>query len=196
MKLIAQGAEAKLYEHEDYIIKDRIKKSYRVSEIDSKLRIKRTRREAKILQKLEDLNFPAPRLKETDNTTKIICTKLWGDKIAEVLYKLLYNMHIKHFFHSKWVCCIEKLLNGCGLSEYWLTQNVPKNVLLSKIVKQRLCDQFKQSWSDSVFTSAKCLNYRIFKCLHQFESYLVQLPYDLRKAYCNYRCLNHRLPIE
>jgi hypothetical protein len=32
--------------------------------------------------------------------------------------------------------------------------------------------------------------------LHQFESYLVQLPYDLRKAYCNCRCLNHRLPIE
>jgi hypothetical protein len=29
-----------------------------------------------------------------------------------------------------------------------------------------------------------------------FISYLVQLPYDLRKAYCNYRCLNHRLPIE
>ena len=39
-------------------------------------------------------------------------------------------------------------------------------------------------------------SYRIFKCLHQLESYLVQLPYDLRKAYCNYRCLNHRLPIE
>ena len=39
-------------------------------------------------------------------------------------------------------------------------------------------------------------SYRIFKCLHQFEGYLVQLSYDLRKAYCNYRCLNHRLPIE
>lgn len=82
------------------------------------------------------------------------------------------------------------------MSEYWLTQNVPKNVILSKIVKQRLCDQFKQSWSESVFTLAKCLNYRIFKCLHQFEGYLVQLSYDLRKAYCNYRCLNHRLSIE
>ena len=67
-------------------------------------------------------------------------------------------MHIQHFFHSKWVCCNEKLLNDCDLSEYWLTQNVPKNVILSKIVKQRLCDQFKQSWSESVFTSAKCLN--------------------------------------
>jgi hypothetical protein len=113
------------------------------------------------------------------------------DKIAAVLYNLLYFMHIQH-----WVCCIEKLLNDCGLSEYWLTQNVPKNVILSKIVKQRLCDQFKQSWSESVFTSAQCLNYRIFKCIHQLENSLVQLPYDLRKAYCNYRCLNHRLPIE
>ena len=59
-------------------------------------------------------------------------------------------MHIQHFVHSKWVCCIEKLLNECGLSEYWFTQNVPKNVIVSKIVNQTLCDQFKQSWSESV----------------------------------------------
>ena len=54
---------------------------------------------------------------------RIICNR--QNKIAAVLYKLLYNMHIQHFFHSKWVCCIEKLLNDCGLSEYWLTENVP-----------------------------------------------------------------------
>ena len=81
---------------------------------------------------------------------RIVCNR--QDKIAAVLYKLLYNMHIQHCFHSKWVCCIEKLLNDCGLSEYWLTQNVPKNVILSKKIQQRLCDQFKQSWSESVLT--------------------------------------------
>ena len=26
--------------------------------------------------------------------------------------------------------------------------------------------------------------------------YLLNLPYDLRRALCNFRCLNHRLPIE
>jgi hypothetical protein len=69
-------------------------------------------------------------------------------------------------------------------------------VKTSKNVKQRLCDQFKQIWSTTVFNSAKCLNYRIFKCSHGREKYLLNLPYDLRRALCNFRCLNHRLPIE
>lgn len=32
---------------------------------------------------------------------QIVCNR--QDKIAAVLYKLLYNMHVQHFFHSKWV---------------------------------------------------------------------------------------------
>ncbi|XP_071139805.1 uncharacterized protein [Mytilus edulis] len=125
---------------------------------------------------------------------RIICNK--QDKIAATLYKLLYNMHIKNFFHSKWIVCIEKTLNNCGLSEYWLSQSVPKNVVISNLVKQCLCDQFKQTWVTTVYDSAKCLNYRIFKTIHNFERYIVDLPYDLRKAYCNFRCMNHKLPIE
>jgi hypothetical protein len=34
-------------------------------------------------------------------------------------------MHNRNFFHSKWICSIENILNECGYSEYWLTQNVP-----------------------------------------------------------------------
>ena len=49
------------------------------------------------------------------------------------------------------------------------------------MVKQRLCDQYKQTWYERVFNTAKYLNYK-------FEEYLVDLPYDLRKAFCNYRC--------
>ena len=105
-------------------------------------------------------------------------------------------MHIKHFYHSEWLVCIEKVLNDCGYSEFWLSQSVPQNMNLSLLVKQRLRDQFKQSWYNNLFNSPKCLNYRIFKCTHNFEKYLLDLPYDLRKAYCNFRCLNHRLPIE
>ena len=123
---------------------------------------------------------------------RLICGN--QSKMSAVLYKLLYTMHNRNFFHSK--CSIENILNECGYSEYWLTQNVPKSVCLSKNVKQRLCDQFKQRWSTTVFNSAKCLNYRIFKCSHGLETYLLNLPYDLRRALCNFKCLNHRLPIE
>jgi TP53 regulating kinase-like protein len=49
--LIAQGAEAKLYKEENTLIKERIKKSYRHEEIDSRIRKTNTRREYKLLDK-------------------------------------------------------------------------------------------------------------------------------------------------
>ena len=54
-------------------------------------------------------------------------------------------MHQWGIFHSKWICCIENILNDCGYSEYWIAQNVTKNVYLSKNVKLRLCDQLKKN---------------------------------------------------
>ena len=68
---------------------------------------------------------------------------------------------------------------------------------LSLFVYQKmLSDQFTQIWSTTVFNSAKCLIYIIFNCSHGLEKYLLNLPYDLRRALCNFRCLNHRLHIE
>jgi hypothetical protein len=89
---------------------------------------------------------------------RIVCNK--QDTICAILYKLLYNMHVKQFFHSKWISCIENTLNICGFSEYWISQSVPKNVALSSMVKQRLCDQYKQTWYERVFNTAKCLTYK------------------------------------
>lgn len=54
MKIIKQGAEAILYLEDNCLIKERIKKSYRIEDIDKKLRKFRTRREAKLLQKTEN----------------------------------------------------------------------------------------------------------------------------------------------
>ena len=68
MRQISSGAEAVIYK-QDNIIKDRIKKKYRIPEIDMPLRKSRTRREAKILDKLAGLGFPAPRLISMDDRT-------------------------------------------------------------------------------------------------------------------------------
>ena len=47
--IVAQGAEAILYREDDILIKERIKKGYRIKELDEKLRKRRTRSEAKLL---------------------------------------------------------------------------------------------------------------------------------------------------
>jgi Kae1-associated kinase Bud32 len=60
--ILAQGAEAIIRLKEDQISKERFKKYYRHPLLDLSLRRSRTKREAKVLEKLKELNFPSPRL--------------------------------------------------------------------------------------------------------------------------------------
>ncbi|HLD13005.1 MAG TPA: KEOPS complex kinase/ATPase Bud32 [Candidatus Nanoarchaeia archaeon] len=68
-QVIAQGAEAKIYLEEGKLIKERVSKSYRHPHIDKKLRLQRTRQEARIMKKVPF----APTIYQVDETTmKII----------------------------------------------------------------------------------------------------------------------------
>ncbi|MGB9748755.1 MAG: KEOPS complex kinase/ATPase Bud32 [Candidatus Woesearchaeota archaeon] len=88
MKVISRGAEAIIYENNNRILKSRPEKNYRIKEIDSKLRKYRTRREARILEKLEKLNFPSPRLIKVDEErAEIAMEKIKGKKLRDVLKK-------------------------------------------------------------------------------------------------------------
>ena len=61
MKIIAQGAEAKIFLIRDKIVKDRISKKYRLPEIDNKIRRRRTKAEAKLLTKASKIiHTPKP----------------------------------------------------------------------------------------------------------------------------------------
>ena len=90
-KLIAQGAEAKLFLKEGRILKQRFAKSYRIKEIDEKLRGSRTRREAKVLQKLGAINFPAPKIINSDEKENLIIEKIDGNLIKDILEKSDYK---------------------------------------------------------------------------------------------------------
>lgn len=87
MKLIAQGAESKLYLEDNKIIKDRFKKKYRIKYIDEKLRRFRTRRESKILEKLSIIDFQSPELISTDKKEKIIMSNIPGLLVKNILEK-------------------------------------------------------------------------------------------------------------
>lgn len=53
MKKLKQGAEAVIYSDGSRVVKERVKKDYRISAIDDKLRKLRTRSEAKLLAKVD-----------------------------------------------------------------------------------------------------------------------------------------------
>ncbi|HEB46920.1 MAG TPA: Kae1-associated serine/threonine protein kinase [Candidatus Pacearchaeota archaeon] len=86
-KIIQQGAEAKIILSNNFIIKDRIKKSYRIPELDNKIRKLRTRSEAKLLIKASKV-IPVPELNETDEITKKLVMKfIDGEKLSDRLDK-------------------------------------------------------------------------------------------------------------
>jgi TP53 regulating kinase-like protein len=86
MKQIAQGAEAIIYQTENSIIKDRFEKTYRHPHIDQQLRKARTKREAKVIQKLTRINFPVPKLIKVENQ-KIEMQFIKGDKVRDIFNK-------------------------------------------------------------------------------------------------------------
>lgn len=87
VKILGDGAEAIIYADDNGVVKDRVEKTYRLKEIDETLRKSRTRREAKILKKLETIGFSSPKLISTDDKSKITMDEIKGDKIRDILDK-------------------------------------------------------------------------------------------------------------
>lgn len=89
-KVIGGGAEAIIYLDKD-VIKDRVKKSYRIPEIDSRLRKFRTKREAKVIETLQRAGFPSPKLISNDEKQKLVMEYLDGEKVRDILEKSDYR---------------------------------------------------------------------------------------------------------
>jgi len=93
-------------------VKERLSKSYRLSEIDVKLRKFRTRREAKVISKLAEAGVPAPILSEmNDEKMTINMSFVDGPKLRDVLHekpeeysreigKKIGMMHKQDIIHS------------------------------------------------------------------------------------------------
>ena len=85
MKLISIGAEAKIYLDNDVIIKKRLSKNYRLKDVDDKLRKFRTRREAKILEKLPSEILGPKLISVDDKNMEIKMTYVRGQKVRDIL---------------------------------------------------------------------------------------------------------------
>ncbi len=82
MEIIAKGAEANLYLVDGRIVKERIKKEYRIEEIDEVLRSTRTRREAKLLSLARRAGVPTPVVLDVDNRSKsLTMSYIEGEKL-------------------------------------------------------------------------------------------------------------------
>ncbi len=84
-KLLAQGAEAKIFLEGNAVIKNRFHKKYRIKQLDDKLKGFRTRREAKVLEKLGAISFPAPKLIECDEKENLTIERISGELLKNII---------------------------------------------------------------------------------------------------------------
>jgi Kae1-associated kinase Bud32 len=68
MKLIQQGAEAKLYRDGGELVKDRVRKGYRLPELDARIRKLRTRGEARLLDTAARAGLNVPRVLRAEDS--------------------------------------------------------------------------------------------------------------------------------
>ncbi len=91
LQIIQQGAEALILKNKKKVIKKRIKKSYRIPEIDEKIRKLRTRSEGKLLAKASRI-ITIPSIKKTDEKTKeIVMDFVDGKKLSDHLDKFSFT---------------------------------------------------------------------------------------------------------
>ncbi len=83
--IIARGAESIIYIEKKNIVKERIKKSYRLSEIDLKLRKYRTRSETKLLERSNKIISTPKVISSSDEDMKIIMEHIKGDLLKDIL---------------------------------------------------------------------------------------------------------------
>ena len=125
----------------------------------------------------------------------ILCSK--NNKLTSILYSLILSKtYIDPTFSSNWLNCIKAILDDCGLSYVWISQEMRNKMWLKNYVKQNLKDQFLQRWKSDVENSSKSLCYRIYKTNFGYEKYLDLLNNKDRQILCKFRICNHRFPIE
>jgi TP53 regulating kinase-like protein len=121
MEKISQGAEAVIYRDGASIIKERVAKTYRLPIVDDMLRGFRTRREAKVIAKLNALGVPTPMLEKMDDKTmKITMEYIDGVKLRDCLTKkysydigkTIATMHANDIIHGDLTTSNMILKNG------------------------------------------------------------------------------------
>jgi Kae1-associated kinase Bud32 len=84
---ISQGAEAIIYKNKNRIIKKRVRKKYRLKELDIYLRKTRTRIEERLLQKASRSSILTPEVSKIDDFS-LELEFINGDLIRDVLSNL------------------------------------------------------------------------------------------------------------
>ena len=114
----------------------------------------------------------------------------------KISYQLYSYMLKTDNLNSKWISKIQATLNQCGMHDVWLNQFAYINKHLKQQVKQRLLDQYRQTWNTQLQESHKGRYYSIYKENIALEEHLLKLNKSEHITFVKFRASNHFLPVE
>ena len=125
--------------------------------------------------------------------------KFWSKLITSdnIIIQHLYKALLKavETGHTNWLSKVKDLLDNTGFSDIWLQHDIIDLSSFYTVFKQRLLDQFIQSWYASISNSQSLELYRHFKTNFCYESYLDEVPSKFRIAFSKFRMASHQLRI-
>jgi len=83
-KIIQRGAEAVIFLRGSELVKERLKKGYRIPQIDGKIRKQRTRSEAKLMEKARFAGVAVPKTR-IENDFSLVMDYIKGEKLKDAL---------------------------------------------------------------------------------------------------------------
>ena len=119
--------------------------------------------------------------------------------LSSILYKFMFILKTNDpSINLPLITVVQTILERTGLNFVWLSQKCTSKSFIKNNVKLKaiLCNQFYQHWHECKSKSSKGYLYNMFKLSPSIETYLLQLPLDLRIWLTKIRTSNHRLPIE
>jgi len=158
MKIIGRGAEAILYLDKNKVIKKRIVKNYRHSELDKNLRKFRTKREVKVLSKLNHV----PKVINSDDFS-IEMEYIKGDLLRDIFDKkglkyceevgsIIKKMHDKGIIHGDLTTSniiIGKKVHFIDFGLSFFSEKVEDRAVDLHLMKQALTSKHYQHWREA-----------------------------------------------
>jgi Kae1-associated kinase Bud32 len=171
--IIARGAEAIIKRENNFIIKERIKKGYRINELDEKIRKKRTKLEAKIMREVRRIGISVPKIIEESDFSikmeyvdgKVLRNVEIDEKIIKEIAKIVAILHQNNIIHgdlttSNFILKDDKIyLIDFGLSKFSrkIEDKAEDLLVLFYTLKGVHYEIFEKYWK--IFEEEYCKNY-------------------------------------
>lgn len=127
---------------------------------------------------------------------KLITVNEDKKKLSSLMYDFIYQMHKNSLCRSSYLENVKNIIDSCGFTGIWHTQNPVNPKWFKLAITQKLNDQFLQEWSGFLDNASSGTNYRLYKDNPKQSDYISALSSYYCKIFIAFRTRNHRLPVE